>query len=175
MTNAAVSVGRDPVRAWVALGGNLGDALATVTGAARALGHLPATQLVRLSPLYRTAPWEAHGPDFINAVAELRTGLSAPDLLRELQALEWAAGRERPYVNAPRTLDLDLLFYGDARIESPRLTVPHPRWCERAFVLVPLADIAPERVSAQALRAVADQVIERCVVPPSGIEPESFA
>jgi 2-amino-4-hydroxy-6-hydroxymethyldihydropteridine diphosphokinase len=94
-------------------------------------------------------------------VAELATHLSAPDLLLQLQALEQAAGRERPYRHAPRTLDLDLLLYGDAQIDSPALTVPHPRMNERAFVLVPLAEVAPQRVGAARLQAVADQAIAR--------------
>ena len=88
-----------------------------------------------------------------------------PALLATLQALEQAAGRERPYRNAPRTLDLDLLLYGNARIDSPRLTVPHPRLWTRAFVLHPLRELAPERVGARALAAVADQAIERCDPP----------
>ena len=152
---------REAVTAWVALGANLGDAQATVRQALRDLQALPHTTVVAASSLYRTAPHEAQGPDFINAVAMLSTRLSAPGLLDALQSLENAAGRERPYVNAPRTLDLDLLFYGDARIDSPRLTVPHPRWQERAFVLVPLAEIAPQRVPADQLRAVAGQPIEK--------------
>lgn len=149
------------VVAYVALGANLGDARAAVISALQSLGRLPHTRVTRASSLYRTAPWEASGPDFINAVAELETGLSALALLAELQALELAAGRERPYVNAPRTLDLDVLLYGEGRIDSPCLTVPHPRMWERAFVLVPLAELAPGRVPAQALQAVAGQAIER--------------
>ena len=152
------------VIAYVALGANLGDARAAVTSALQALNHLPSTRVTRASSLYRTAPWEAHGPDFINAVAEVETGLSAPALLAELQALELAAGRERPYVNAPRTLDLDVLLYGEGRIDSPKLTVPHPRMWERAFVLVPLAEVAPARVPAHVLQAVAGQAIERLPV-----------
>jgi len=152
---------RPPVSAWVGLGANLGDARASVGAALEALGRLPQTRLLRASSLYRSAPWQADGPDFINAVAEVHTHLSAPDLLQELQALEQAAGRARPYRNAPRTLDLDLLAYGAARIESARLTLPHPRLHERAFVLWPLAEIAPERVSAAALERVAGQRIER--------------
>ncbi len=152
------------VLACVALGANLGDATATVRQAFQALDGLPHTRLLRPSSLYRTAPWEASGPDFINAVGLLQTDLCAPHLLAALQALEQAAGRERPYLNAPRTLDLDLLFYGDGRIQSPTLTVPHPRLWERAFVLVPLAEIAPERVPAHALQAVAGQAIERLPV-----------
>ncbi len=151
---------RDPVTACVALGANLGDARATVLKAFDALDHVSETRVTARSRLYRTAPHQAHGPDFVNAVVCVQTRLTAPALLDALQALENAAGRERPYRHAPRTLDLDLLFFGDARIGSPRLTVPHPRWRSRAFVLRPLADVAPERVSAEDLRAVQDQPIE---------------
>lgn len=157
---------RDPVTAYVALGGNLGHALETVLAALDALAAMPGTQLVARSRLYRTAPHQAEGPDFINAVARLQTTLSAPHLLDALQAIEHAAGRERPYVNAPRTLDLDILLYGDARIDSPRLTVPHPRMQGRAFVLFPLADVAPERVSAADLLAVQDQPINPVEIAP---------
>ncbi len=151
---------RDPVTAWVALGANLGDARATVLQAFEDLAQLPQTRLIARSRLYRTAPHEASGPDFINAVAGLETGLNAPALLQALQSLENAAGRLRPYPNAPRTLDLDLLLYGEARIDSPRLTVPHPRMRERAFVLQPLAELAPGRVSSADLLAVRGQPIE---------------
>ncbi|OGB73015.1 MAG: 2-amino-4-hydroxy-6-hydroxymethyldihydropteridine diphosphokinase [Burkholderiales bacterium RIFOXYC12_FULL_65_23] len=149
------------VLAHVALGANLGDARATVSDAIAALNRLPQTRLLRASGLYRSAPWEASGPDFINAVAAVETGLDAHELLRALQALELQAGRERPYRNAPRTLDLDLLLYGDAVIDTPDLSVPHPRLRERAFVLLPLAEIAPALVTASELQAVAGQAIER--------------
>lgn len=148
---------RAQVRAYVALGANLGDAPATVRQAIAELGKLPQTRLVRASRLYRSAPWEASGPDFFNAVAEVHTALDAQALLAALHALEQAAGRERPYLNAPRTLDLDLLLYGHAHIHTPNLTVPHPRMWQRAFVLRPLAEIAPDQVSAQALAVVAEQ------------------
>lgn len=149
------------VSVFIALGANLGDAPATVRQAIAALGELPQTTLVRASGLYRSAPWEASGPDFINAVVELRTAMDAHALLAALHGLEAQAGRERPYLNAPRTLDLDLLLYGDEHIATPRLTVPHPRMWERAFVLRPLAEIAPERVGAAALAAVATQDARR--------------
>lgn len=152
---------RPEVTAYVALGANLGDAAQTLQGALKALAHTPGLQLVQASSLYRTAPIDSSGPDYLNAVAEVSTTLTAPDLLAELQAIENAAGRERPYRNAPRTLDLDLLLYGDARIESPTLTVPHPRMSERAFVLVPLREIASELVSEEALRTVSGQSIGR--------------
>lgn len=146
-----------PVSAYVALGANLGDAAATVRQAMADLGALPQTRVVRTSRLYRSAPWEASGPDFFNAVAEVVTSLDAHALLAALHGLEQAAGRERPYLNAPRTLDLDLLLYGDDHIATPSLTVPHPRMDQRAFVLRPLAEIAPHKVSAAALAAVASQ------------------
>ncbi len=152
---------RDPVTAYVALGANLGDARTAVLQAFEALACWPEIEVTGRSALYRTAPHEAQGPDFINAVARIDTGLTAPDVLDALQAIEHRAGRVRPYVNAPRSLDLDLLFYGDACIHSPRLTVPHPRWRERAFVLVPLADVWPQRVGPEDLARVADQAIER--------------
>ncbi len=152
---------RDGVRAYIGLGANLGDAAQTVRQAIDALQHSPTVQVVAVSALYRSAPIDAQGPDFINAVAALDTRLPAPALLALLLALEARAGRERPYRNAPRTLDLDLLLYGEATIASPALTVPHPRLRERAFVLVPLAEIAPERVDAASLRRVASQVVVR--------------
>lgn len=150
---------REPVSAFVGVGANLGDAQRTVRSAIAALDHIPQTRLVRASRLYRSAPVDAGGPDFINAVAQVDTRLSAPELLAQLQALEAAAGRERPYRNAPRTLDLDLLLFGDARMASATLTVPHPRLHERAFVLLPLQELAPERVRAEELAAVAQQRI----------------
>lgn len=154
---------RDPVTAYVALGANLGDARVAVLQAFEALASWPEVQVTGRSALYRTAPHEAQGPDFINAVARIETRLSAPDLLDALQTIEHRAGRLRPYVNAPRTLDLDLLFYGDACMHSPRLTLPHPRWRERAFVLRPLADVWPQRVGPEDLARVAGQVIARDV------------
>jgi 2-amino-4-hydroxy-6-hydroxymethyldihydropteridine diphosphokinase len=152
---------RDPVTAYVALGANLGRPADAVRAAVAEIGKLPATRVLKASTLYRTAPVGSSGPDYVNAVVEISTGLTAPDLLAALQAIESAAGRTRPYRNAPRTLDLDLLLYGGARIESAGLQVPHPRMNERAFVLVPLAEIAPQRVDPQQLRAVAGQAIGR--------------
>ena len=158
-----------PVRAYVALGANLGDAVAALRHAAMALDALPLTRLRMASSLYKTAALDtdsgsdapAGGPEYVNAVVGIDTGLAAPALLDQLQAIETLAGRDRPYRNAPRTLDLDLLLYGSARIESARLTVPHPRMALRAFVLVPLAEIAPDLVTAAQLRAVGHQAIER--------------
>ena len=160
---------RDAVTAYVALGANLGDAAAALQQALKALGQLPLTQISRVSSLYVTAPLNtdsgvampAPGSDYFNAVVALKTGLSAPELLDQLLALELQAGRERPYRNAPRTLDLDLLLYGSGCIASARLTVPHPRMWQRAFVLVPLAEIAPAAVSAEQLEAVKHQTLAR--------------
>jgi len=148
-------------RAYVAVGANLGDARAAVAQAVLDLDDLPQTRVVARSSLYRSAPFEASGPDFINAVAALDTELDAPALLDALQQLEQRAGRERPYRNAPRTLDLDLILHGDTMLDTPTLTLPHPRMDERAFVLQPLAEIAPERVTPAALATVAGQRIER--------------
>ncbi len=150
-----------PVPAYVALGANLGDARRTVRQAVQDLGRLPQTRLVRVSSLYRTAPVDSSGPDYINAVAEVATSLTPHALLAELQRLELAAGRERPYLNAPRTLDLDILLYDDLTLDSPTLTIPHPRMATRAFVLVPLTEIAPQLLGAELLEAVRGQVIER--------------
>jgi 2-amino-4-hydroxy-6-hydroxymethyldihydropteridine diphosphokinase len=150
---------RAPVTAFIGLGANLGDAQQALVQALAQLARLPSTRLVRSSRIYRSAPVDAGGPDYLNAVAELQTALTAPELLAQLQALERAAGRERPYRNAPRTLDLDLLLYGHARIDSAALTVPHPRMHERAFVLLPLQELAPGRVEPRDLAGVAGQRI----------------
>jgi len=130
-------------RVFVGLGANLGDAVHSVRAALLELGELPQTSLVGASSLYRSAPLDAEGPDFVNAVAELRTELVPEQLLAQLQALEQRFGRQRTHHHAPRTLDLDLLFFGERRIALPALSVPHPRLHERAFVLAPLAELAP--------------------------------
>jgi len=145
------------VTAYIGLGANLANPAAQVQRAVEALALLPQTTGVRVSQFYRSAPVDATGPEFVNAVAEVQTELSPLALLQGLQALENAAGRERPYRNAPRTLDLDLLFHGDTVQNTPELTLPHPRWRERAFVLRPLYELSPERVSEADLAAVATQ------------------
>jgi 2-amino-4-hydroxy-6-hydroxymethyldihydropteridine diphosphokinase len=152
---------REPVSAYVAVGANLGDAVASVKKALHDLGVLPQTEVKAVSGLYRSAPYQAEGPTFINAVAHIQTRMTAPDLLKALQAIEKDAGRLRSHQNAPRTLDLDILFYGDAKMQSSRLTVPHPRWMERAFVLLPLQEVAPYKVVQVMLHAVAHQEIEK--------------
>ncbi len=154
-------MGAEPARAYVGLGANLGEREAALRQALAALGQCPGTRVLRVSPLYGSAPVDAGGPDYLNAVAEVATTLAPEALLQALQAIEQSAGRERPYRNAPRTLDLDILWFGDQVIHTPTLTVPHPRMAERAFVLRPLADLVPDRVSAAALQAVAAQSIYR--------------
>ena len=154
--------------AWIGLGANLGERAAHLRTAVAGMGALPGTRVLRVSPLYRSAPVDAGGPDYLNAVAEISTFLSPQQLLEGLQALELAAGRERPYRNAPRTLDLDILLWGAdgaERLDTATLTVPHPRLHERAFVLRPLADLAPALVPPAALQAVAGQRLERLPEP----------
>ena len=143
----------------MAFGANLGEAQATVLKAIQDVGALATTQLVKVSSLYASAPHEAVGPEFVNAVAMYDTDLPPLELLDALQNLETISGRERPFLNAPRTLDLDIIFYGNVALDSPRLTLPHPRWQERAFVLVPLAEISPDKVSPALLSSVANQPI----------------
>ncbi len=151
----------EPVTAYIALGANLGDAAQAVRGAMDAIHALPDTQVSRRSALYLTTPVDSDGPDYVNAVIEVKTTLRAPHLLEQLQKIEQGAGRKRPYRNAPRTLDLDILLFGGGHISSPALTVPHPRMAQRAFVLKPLAEIAPHLVKPAQLRAVRDQAIEK--------------
>ncbi|WP_338848837.1 2-amino-4-hydroxy-6-hydroxymethyldihydropteridine diphosphokinase [Massilia sp. W12] len=127
--------------AYIGIGSNLGASLATVQ---TALAELAALGTVRAcSRWYCSAPIDSSGADYVNGVALLETALPAPQLLQALLEIEAGHGRERPYRNAPRTLDLDLLLYGAEIIALPQLQVPHPRMTERAFVLLPLLDIAP--------------------------------
>jgi 2-amino-4-hydroxy-6-hydroxymethyldihydropteridine diphosphokinase len=155
------------VSAYIGLGANLGDARAALRAAVEALGALPQTSLLACSSVYRTAPIDSSGPDYFNAVAAVRTRLSPQVLLARLLAIELQHGRERPYRNAPRTLDLDLLLYGHETLDTPTLTLPHPRMHERAFVLLPLAEIAPQvhipgRADLAALlRGVAGQRVDK--------------
>lgn len=153
--------GRAAVTAYIALGANLGEPVATLSRAMDDIAALDGVKLIRRSALYGSAPLQSSGPDYVNAVIEVSTVLTAPDLLAQLQRLEQLAGRERPYRNAPRTLDLDLLSYGSATMVSPALVLPHPRMLERAFVLVPLAEIFPQQVTLAQLQAVRAQAIKR--------------
>jgi 2-amino-4-hydroxy-6-hydroxymethyldihydropteridine diphosphokinase len=147
------------VTAYIGLGANLGDARLFVLKAVDAIADIDGVALLRQSSLFGSAPVEASGPDYVNAVVEVVTTLKARALLEQLQVLENGAGRERPYRNAPRTLDLDLLLYGEETIAKADLAVPHPRMWERAFVLLPLVQIAPQRVSKSQLRHVENQAI----------------
>lgn len=130
-------------RVFVGLGANLGDPRQAIAEARAAIAALPGTHEVAASSLWCSAPVDASGPDFLNAVVELRTALEPQALLDALLAIEREHGRLRPYRNAPRTLDLDLLLYGERVLEEPGLHVPHPRLHLRAFVLDPLAELAP--------------------------------
>jgi 2-amino-4-hydroxy-6-hydroxymethyldihydropteridine diphosphokinase len=132
------------VKAYVGLGSNLGDRAAYLLLGLSALSRLPETRLLRLSPVYETDPVGPPQPPYLNMVAELETELSPKGLLAEMLRVEKALGRERRERWGPRTLDLDLLLYGDLVLEEAGLSVPHPRLHERAFVLVPLLDLLPE-------------------------------
>ena len=134
-----------PRSALVGLGANLGDARATLRAALRELDQVPGCALLRVSALWGSAPVDAGGPDYCNAVAELRSTLEPHALLRALQDIEQRHGRVRPagLRNAPRTLDLDLLCLGDLRVDDEQLSLPHPRMHLRAFVLAPLAELHP--------------------------------
>jgi len=154
-------------RVFVGLGANLGDARAAVAAACVHVANLPGTRLVARSGLYRSEPVDAVGPDFVNAVAELRTHLSPQELLAALQDIEQLHGRERPFRHAPRTLDLDLLMHGQRELHIDTLTLPHPRLHLRAFVLHPLLELAPDLTHPRlgplrlCLDATAGQAIER--------------
>ena len=130
-----------------------------VTEAIQAIAALPQTSLTRQSSLHGSAPVDAGGDDYVNAVVEVQTRLEPHALLAALQAIEKAAGRARPYRNAPRTLDLDILLYDQLELSDADLVIPHPRMGLRAFVLRPLAEIAPALVSTQQLQAVAEQSV----------------
>lgn len=161
MTMRDIDIHLQSIVAYVGLGANLGDSTAAVRAAINTIDQVPQVSVIRASSLYCTAPMHSTGPDYINAVIGISCSLPAYDLLRQLQKIENAALRDRPYRNAPRTLDLDLLLYGDAWIDSEALTVPHPRMWGRAFVLLPLQEIAPELVSAELLVAVQGQQVTR--------------
>lgn len=132
-----------PADAYIALGANLGAVRAALDAGFEAIARLPRTALRAASSLYLSAPVDAGGADYLNAVVAVQTRLAPLALLDALQAIERRLGRQRPYPNAPRTLDLDLLLYADLVVAGPRLTLPHPRLHRRAFVLLPLAEIDP--------------------------------
>ena len=170
--NTIAAFDLNPANAFVALGSNLDDPAAQVRAGLAALARLPHTRVTAQSSLYRSAPaGYADQPDFVNAVAAIATTLSPHALLEGLLAIERERGRVRTFRNAPRTLDLDVLLYDDATIDEASLTIPHPRLHERAFVLVPLAEIAPQRLIprrgtvADLLAAIDARGIERVGAP----------
>lgn len=158
------------VVAYIGLGSNLADPAGQVRQAMAELDGLPESKLLARSPLYRTAPvGPADQPDYINAVVRLETRLSPLGLLAALQAIERTHGRQRDGTRwGPRTLDLDILLYGDERLREPGLQIPHPEMGNRAFVLVPLADVAPVALRVPGVGTLAD-LLERC--PREGIAP----
>jgi len=157
------------IEAALAFGGNLGDPVAAFAAALRGLRAHPAVTLGPLSSVYRTAPWgKTDQPEFLNMAALVETTLAPEDLLAFCLELERAGGRERGERWGPRTLDIDILTYGTEAIDRPGLQLPHPRIAERAFVLAPLAEIAPDRVIGgqtvtELLAAVIDDTIRRDV------------
>ena len=138
-----------PEPVYIGLGANIGPAAQTLGEAMVAIDALPNTSLVARSSLYASAPVDAPGPDFVNAVVQIETALEPLALLHHLQDIERAMGRQRTYCHAPRTLDLDLLLYGQREMHTPELTLPHPRLHLRAFVLLPLLELAPDLQQAQ--------------------------
>ncbi len=147
---------RPAVQVSVGVGANLGHAQITVEWAMAELKTLSVGAFAA-SSCWGSAPVDACGPDFVNAVVQFLTPLTAPELLGQLQAIEMAAGRQRPYRNAPRTLDLDLLLYGESHIQSAALTVPHPRMWMRAFVVRPLMELATVPVDAALAQSLDSQ------------------
>jgi len=132
--------------AYIAIGANLGKPVQQVMAGVEALAMLPDTRLAAVSSLYRSAPvGYAEQPDFVNAVVKIETALPPRALLDALLGIEQSFGRVREVKNGPRTLDLDIVLYGDAKVDEPGLVIPHPRMHERAFVVVPLAEIAPDQ------------------------------
>lgn len=155
-------------QAFIALGSNLEQPAAQIRAALAAIAALPDTTLTRQSALYRTAPvGYADQPDFINAVAEVDTALAPRELLRRLLAIEAEFGRVRTFRNAPRVLDLDLLYYSGVALSDQDLTLPHPRMHLRGFVMIPLAEIAPDLAlpalgtAGELAAGLADQGVER--------------
>ncbi|MAK55345.1 MAG: 2-amino-4-hydroxy-6-hydroxymethyldihydropteridine diphosphokinase [Pusillimonas sp.] len=153
-------------RAFIGMGANLGPSRQTITQAATQLAAHPLISALDLSPFYQSKPVDAQGPNYVNAVARVQTALPPLALLDLLQQIEQTHGRQRPYRNAPRTLDLDLLLYDGVQLNTNRLTLPHPRMHLRAFVLQPLRDLDPNLALRQGnltklLEACADQAIEK--------------
>ncbi len=163
--NAADTKAVDLSRVTIGIGANLGNAQETVEQTIQLLCKKNEFNDAAFSSIYKSAPIDSSGPDYFNAVLTADTTLSAPQVLSLLQNIERDAGRERPYKNAPRSLDLDLLLYDTLQMDSPILTLPHPRMHLRAFVLMPLAEIAPDAIIpgigpvSELLDSVADQSV----------------
>jgi 2-amino-4-hydroxy-6-hydroxymethyldihydropteridine diphosphokinase len=145
--------------AYLGLGANLGDARQSLKDAVVCLAQQHGITVLAKSSLYRTEPIDAHGDDYYNVVVKIETTLNARALLTLCHRIEHHFGRERPYRNAPRTLDIDIVLFGDERIDEPDLVIPHPRAAERAFVLVPLVEIDADVLIPGVGRA--DGLIER--------------
>lgn len=145
--------------AYIGLGSNLGESQHMLQLALADMAAHPAIQKLECSRFYRSSPVDSSGPDYVNAVARLETSMASLPLLHVLQALETRYGRERPYLNAPRTLDLDILLFNDEINDSTELTLPHPRMHERAFVLLPLQELSPGLVLTQGSLAT---LLEQC-------------
>jgi len=162
---------------FLALGANVGDPARQIRDAVLRLGNH--VEVVGVSSLYRSEPvGYLDQPDFLNAVVEVRSELTPRELLEMTQAMEEAAGRHRPFAGAPRTLDIDIVLYGDLRMHEPDLDIPHPRWKERAFVLWPLVEIAPDVVDPDtglAVRALCAALRVEGAVPERVAGPETFA
>lgn len=159
------------IHAVIGLGANLGDAVSTLRQALSDMHHASGMRVQSVSSLYRTAPLDAHGPDYHNAVACIRTELKPLALLQTLQGIERQHGRTRPYHHAPRTLDLDILLYGTLAVHEAELTIPHARMHERAFVLAPLIELMPDCIVADQpakwwLQQCSGQSIERISADP---------
>lgn len=167
----SIGINLKPVMAYIGIGANLGDAKQQVQQALQSISHIAQCKLLKGSSLYSSAPVDApanmHSPDFVNAVAQVQTTLSAQALLDALRHIETQAGRVRSTRNAPRTLDLDVLLYGDEVINTATLQVPHPRMHERAFVLLPLVEVAPDVLipgvgkAASFVQSVSDQRLNK--------------
>ena len=146
-------------RAWIGIGSNIGDRLGYIRWALDSMGRLPGTEVVAVSSVYDTLPVGVTGqPRFLNAVAELSTEIEPEELLRGLLAIERECGRVRQGVCDPRTLDLDVLLYDEVVMKTAELTLPHPRARGRAFVLVPLAELAPDLVLPGGTESVSELV-----------------
>ncbi|GAB1434817.1 hypothetical protein MASR2M32_10370 [Sphaerotilus sulfidivorans] len=167
--NEPGSAGGAPRRAVIGLGANLGELDATLDAACAAIAALPHSRWLGVSGRWCSRPVDSSGPDYLNAVAAIETRLVPRELLAALQAIENAHGRERPWRNAPRTLDLDVLLIDDLASDDPVLLLPHPRLLERAFVLLPLLELhaalggalplpLPGRADRAGLQALADRL-----------------